>query len=324
MKLLIFSSPLHYMVALLVKKHSGEPCLGLYLQHNKNCADVFKEISNRLGIDLDFVVDVDLVKNRGDISELVVSNRFDHIQMDLVLAYKGRVLLSFMEEGASIYLKESHLGKGLRDDNYWLRFKQLVKVALGRRRYFIPMNMFSRGYSFCAAEIPFLNKSCQLINITETFLTSARQSGFRAPDAERHEKRALVLSQWFVAKNILTESEMVDFYTWMHNEELCQYDKVYYKPHPWDSPEFTARIKAQFGFLSLDNEHIPVELWLATHPDVDLYGFWTSTMVYCNGVLENKAISVLATLAKRTKNSNIEHQYHVAKELLDKAGVKEI
>lgn len=325
MKLLMFSSPLHYLVALLVKCYTDEKCVGLYVKHKKDCRKVFEDISDRLGVELEYVCNIDEIEDQKSIVEVVAANRFDSVQVSIIRHFRRKAIVSFMEEGASIYLKESHLGKGFRDNNYWLRSKDFARQLLGRQRYFAPMSWFSKGYSFCAADIPFLSPKCEVINLVSTFRSVTHQDNSKAAlSDEAPKKRALILSQWFVAKGILSEHAMTNFYQWLDGTALVKYDEVYYKPHPWDDPEVTLRIKERFGFLTIQNEDIPVELWLAFNGDVDLYGFWTSTMIYCNGVLSNKSFSAMAALALYTGNHNIAHQYDVSKELLKKSGTVEL
>lgn len=319
MRLIVFSSPLHFLVALLVKQSDGVESVGLYLRHQKDCSETFAKIAEKLGVDLRYVTSMESLDQ--NFSEVVITNRFDPVQVALIEKYRRKATIAFMEEGASIYLKELHFSKGLSDGNRWLRLKELFRVVIGKGRRFIPMSWFEKGYSFCAAEIPFLSKRCELINLTDVFRATVRNSNI---DKSGGGKKIIILSQWFVAKQILSEDEMLAFYGWLVERKLSGYDAVYYKPHPWDEVEFTDRVKQQFGFLSVEDEDLPVELWLALNPNADLIGFWTSTMFYCDGVLPNKAFSALKALSKYSNNENIVYQYKIAEHLILNSGVEEV
>lgn len=174
MRLIVFSSPLHFLVALLVKQSDGVESVGLYLRHQKDCSETFAKIAEKLGVDLRYVTSMESLDQ--NFSEVVITNRFDPVQVALIEKYRRKATIAFMEEGASIYLKELHFSKGLSDGNRWLRLKELFRVVIGKGRRFIPMSWFEKGYSFCAAEIPFLSKRCELINLTDVFRATVRNS----------------------------------------------------------------------------------------------------------------------------------------------------
>ncbi|WP_272942537.1 polysialyltransferase family glycosyltransferase [Catenovulum agarivorans] len=318
----MFSSPLHFLVANLVNQLTDEEVIGIYILYQEDKTDSFHRISKCFEKKLSYVVSLNDIRTQLDLNnlELVFSNRFDKHQISIYRTLKklGKVRVSFMEEGMSIYLKKVHFLRGSVLSESLDVAKKLVKIALGRDERVIAMKRFIRGYTFNVAEIPGLSSTCEIIDLKSAFLSKCRC------DLKYPEKSIVILSQWFVAKRILTIEEMVEYYKVVSKSFLDKDATVYFKPHPWDPPELTESVIKECGFVRSLDDYLPIEIHLLNNPQIQLYGFWTSALFYTSAMLSNNVYSLFGHLSTHFDLPELTYQYELVKDIVSASGVKEL
>jgi len=316
----LFSSPLQYLFATLTARLVGGPATGYFYQYGRNFEDVYEAMDHIAGHVLD----------RNDIAQmddpkapfrLFIGNRFSNVEIDCFCRLRARSdEICLYEEGVNLYIDHFYLNKKLSDSNKINWLKNQIKRSIGKNPNQIYLREFSKIYSVFS-KIPYRPNTVMHISLADEMRKISKNK------LEKTEKKeALLLSQWFVSHNLLNNNEYFNFIRDAVSYIAQGYDKVYFKAHPRDPDNVTERILAELPVLRLpkDFESVPAELFLATNPSVDVFGFWTSAMFYSKHLYGSRSVSFFRALVERfADRSEIREMYKSVQPLLIEKGIEE-
>lgn len=306
MKLIFFSSVLHYLFASAINERTKYSKL-IYFYWDKDLTPEFDYLDNYL-----FGCKKDRSKFNPndkvfykDVDEIIISNRYDVRQVRLCRQYlhnNDKIKVSMLEEGASIYLKNPHF----RYNSYFNYLK--YKLDLGS--YAFPRFKFDNIYGFLISDVPGLSNNCKRVNYT-SYLR------YLLPNQCLYDNSTVIISQWLVKKRYISSEKMISYYKSM----FCKNDNIFYKPHPWDDKTFTDALINETGF-QLIKSPLPVELLLLNGRNINVYGFWSSTLFYLDNLTDLKVYSMLKDISN--ESSNLKYLYNKTKKLISDNNVKEV
>jgi len=207
------------------------------------------------------------------IKTLYVSNRHSAWQIRVAKRLGVQNQMVLLEDGLGNYSPRNFLlGK---------RFKSTIEEVI---------NLVKWRCNFRVNVIPIriLNKDGLVFQCREFQRNILVKSQFGDHLASKYDKQqdsppnsALVLSQWLTAHELIPETVYCEFLTEQIRNLQTQYDKVYLKFHPRDSKSLKDSLAVIEGVTILPEKYslIPAE-FLAFEINSDLYGFWSTAIVY--------------------------------------------
>lgn len=320
MNLFVYSSPLHFLFATVIAKNMGGRSIGLYTPFAKDFSSTFAQISKYTAFSFDESYDFSelmQLREKFEIRQIFLPNRFQYEAVCIFNTFKSSAKINLYEEGAALYLSSLHVGHNISDQNRTLWVKNFLRSCFGLPKSHIYLNSFSNIYCMFPDMLPALSEKGQSLQP----LFSSFLSGL--PKARESQKGILILSQWFVSENVLTEKEYIHY--------LCDissrlgYEQIFYKPHPRDSESLTQQLVNKHDFKLLPapfDEDLPIELFLIANPLIDIVGFWTSTLLYTQHLLPNNVFSIYSDFAQFFPNNmKLQSMYKKSSGLLEKFGI---
>jgi len=311
MNIFLYSSPLQYLCAHLVieKEKIQNSSIGVYYLYDKDFTHIFKMIDKVMGRTIQtkplssFHPKV--------INHLFLTNRFSSHEIQFYTKHHNIIdQVSLYEEGANMYLPHFFLDKTINDSNLLLKLKNTIKKKLGKQVSHLPLTTFDSIYSIF--DIPFIAKKTKNILIYNEFK--------KLQTIQNKNNFCLILSQWFVEHRYLTENEYITYIKNLSHSLKKTYNIVYFKPHPRDNNSMVNRIYNidHIARLPSDYEDLPAELVIAKL-NLDVFGFWTSTMFYVIEAWDINVYSLFEDLLSNYKKQDIINMYELdAKILLNK------
>lgn len=265
---IIFSSPIQFIFALVIKSMGSEENLvGYYYDYQKSFRREYYLISKQLDVNLSINPISELNRNL-KIKSLYLTNRFNATEVGLAQQLNFKELKLY-EEGMNFYLDHAHYAPQLNDKNVILKFKNYIKKKIGKPPSHLYLRNFNDVYSMFPLEV---NNNISLLQTFKHLLNLERISSSTV-------KKCIVLSQWYVPDGFV---ELDTYKKFLKNLflSLSQYDEVYLKLHPREaSCDYIDLYEYGYRKINSEFENLPVELFLSKQP-MDIYGFWTSTLFY--------------------------------------------
>lgn len=300
----IVSSPIQYFLSRVAASRFPDVPLQLIvpLDHGDNRA-VFADVDAVLGWSA-----VEMLPFRqgdqlavGPIERLFSSNRFNPLEIEILrqLRVSTRHLCAY-EDGLAIYSRRSPFNK-YYDDTATLRvIKMLAKMKLRqfglirRNPQFLPFRIYDEVYSIFDG-VPGMRHDARWFSVAE----SCRQLVGTRPAGEASE--CVFLSQCLTTDRMVEADDYVAFVAEVLERLRNRYEIVYYKAHPRDEPAVTARVLERVPCAQLQGAYgrIPMEIYSASRPDVDVYGFGTSALGYVAALYGVRAHTVIPAFRAR-------------------------
>lgn len=255
----------------------------IYFVHERDLSPIFKKIDLELGFS-----DTELTfydENTCDyfeshkINEVIFSNRYDNRQVRFFEAIRSKkTKISFLEEGASIYLKYPYFK--------YSSTVNLAKFMLKIGSYALPRFYFDKSYTLALFEMPRVKPGLELFDLREKLLKHVRRY-------EKYDNSTVLLSQWLVKQDYISSDKLIEYYARVFEG----HKDVFYKPHPWDDEKFTSEVVERCGFKLIETE-LPVELLLLKSRNVHVFGFWTTTLFYLDKLTDNQVYSLMRDVSR--------------------------
>lgn len=299
MNYFIFSSPLQFFFATLVANELGGKCLGFYYFFGKDFTQEYVKISNVMDSKIHIVGDTSNIDFSGisPSDSFFLGNRFAPQEIEIFSkARKLKSQVNLYEEGTNTYLEHHFASSSLSDSSLSLRVKNLIKKVLNRKVTHIYLGEFDSIYT----TFKFDNKNVK--NNIRIKLNSKASEGNGGINRD-----CIFLSQSLTQDGFLSEEDYVNFVKSLLDFLLTKYSVVYFKQHPRDSIKVIQNILEDFGDrvseLPLDYNNLPVEIYLSEFSHVDVYGFFTSTLMYHSSLFGGKSFQVLSLLVSMIDTS---------------------
>lgn len=282
MRLIFVSSVLHYLFGTCIREEHPKSRI-IYFKHKKDLTSVFRDIDFELGfsgVDIVDYDDLDVDKLKKETwNEIIFSNRHDNRQVKLFERIKSKsTTISFLEEGASIYLKNPYF-------EYSSAFN-LVKYFFKIKNYSMPRYIFDKAYTLSLFDIPRIKRTCAIVDLYPLLEKHVRHYS-------KYDGSVVLLSQWLVEQNYLDADQLIEYYSQVFKQEQL----VFYKAHPWDDDSFTKEVIKKCGFQLIDTT-LPIELLFLKSRNMRVFGFWTTTLFYLDRLTQNKVYSLLKDISK--------------------------
>ncbi|WP_294639491.1 polysialyltransferase family glycosyltransferase [uncultured Aquabacterium sp.] len=294
----VYNGPLQYFLCKLIADERGlHNAVGIQYTDCGDFASVFSEIDALLGgrkfDSLRFSSG-----SRFDFSpedSVFLSNRFNPSEVEIYLAAKRRSSrICGFEDGLALYLPHSFKHPSWNDGNKYIVAKNITKTFLrkvgvsgvGLPSYF-PLSGFDAFYSM------FENIPGKEVSIPWYDLKPALRA-IRDRSPERGElSGSLILSQSLVTDGLAAEATYLKFLKSLVHRLTSSGETVYFKPHPRDPVSVQELVNSIPGCRPLPEEfkRVPVEIFVAMNPEVELYGFWSSALAYSSGVFQQRSYS---------------------------------
>lgn len=292
----VYNGPLQYFLSRLIdEKCAGSRSVGIQYTDCGDFSSVFREIDNVLGLpkreEIRFQNGVSLPFASSD--RIFLSNRFNPTEIELFRLARGRVgKVCAFEDGLALYIRHNFRNPTWHDRNLSMRAKNLVKEfallvgwPFSGLPSFFPVSAFDEFYSMFG-EIPGRRRSSKWVDMSSCLreLKNGSSNG-------RRVSGTLILSQSIVNDGLANEADYVAFLKGLVRDLSSDGRKIFFKPHPRDSDAVRLAMSSESSCVPLPTsyQNIPVEIFLAINPDVDVYGFWSSALAYSSGVLGQKA-----------------------------------
>lgn len=322
MNIVVFSSPLQYLFAhLVIKQLSLKNVIGVYYIYQKDFSTVFNYIDNILlnKIDKCNMDEIEGIMTNRNLEAVFFSNRFSQEEVTLFHKVKGRASkICLYEEGANFYLQHFFLNKNINDNNFVLKLKNMIKQLVKKNASHIYISQIDEIYS--VFDLEFLPKNVKRYSLFEQF------QKLQSNGLTKQSDSCLILSQWFVEHNYLSEDEYIYYINHLVKRIEHKYKNIYYKPHPRDAEKLNMNIykNPKIKCLKIPYNEVPVELFIAKQ-NLDLYGFWSSAMFYINSAWDVDVFSLFQDLVNMyPENLRIKEMYdNDVKPLLIKHKIKE-
>lgn len=223
------------------------------------------------------------------IETLYVSNRHSAWQIKVAKRSGVQNQMVLLEDGLGNYSPRNFLlGK---------RFKSTIEEVL---------NLVKWRFNFRVNVIPIriLNKDGLVFQCQEFQRNILVKSQFGDHLAAKYNRQqesppnsALVLSQWLTAHELISETVYCEFLSKQIRDLQTQYEQVYLKFHPRDTKSLKDSLATIEGVTILPEkfETIPAE-FLALKLNSDLYGFWSTAIIYGPYIFNIKAYSFVGSL----------------------------
>jgi len=229
------------------------------------------------------------ILNKVEIEALYVSNRHSTWQIKAVKRLGVQNQMVLLEDGLGNYSPRNFL-LGKRFKPTIEEFINLVKWRFNYRANVIPIRILNKdGLVFQCREF-------------QRNILVKSQFGDYLASKYRNEERpasnsALVLSQWLTAHELIPESLYCEFLSKQIWDLKTRYDRVYLKFHPRDTKSLRESLTNIEGVILLPEklELLPAEL-LALKLNSDLYGFWSTAIIYSPYLFNTKAYSLIRLL----------------------------
>jgi hypothetical protein len=231
----------------------------------------------------------DDILDKVEIEALYVSNRHSAWQIKIAKRLGVQNQMVLLEDGLGNYSPRNFLlGK---------RFKPTIEE-------FINLVKWRFNYRVNVIPIRILNKEGLVFQCREFQRNILVKSQFGDHLASKYNKKqelpsnsALVLSQWLTAHGLIPETVYCEFLTKQIRNLQTQYGKVYLKFHPRDTKSLKDSLATIEGVTILPEkfELIPAE-FLALELNSDLYGFWSTAIIYSPYLFNIKAYSFIRSL----------------------------
>ncbi len=322
MNIVVFSSPLQYLFAhLVIRELSLKNVIGIHYIYQKDFSPIFNHIDNILfhKIDRWSTDEIEGIMANSNIEAVFFSNRYSQEEVALFHKLKGRTSkICLYEEGANFYLQHFFLDKNIKDNNFVLKFKNMIKQLFKKNTSHIYLSQIDEIYS--VFDLEFLPKKVKRYSLFEQFQKLQSSRLIKQNDS------CLILSQWFVEHNYLSEDEYIYYVNHLVEKIENRYNNIYYKPHPRDAEKLNSNIykNPKIKRLKTPYNEVPVELFIANQ-NLDLYGFWSSAMFYINSAWDVDVYSLFQDLINMyPENQRIKEMYNNdVKPLLIKHEIKE-
>lgn len=328
--LFVFHSPLQYLLARTIADQCfpDSENIGLHYNAVNDFSDIFAAIDDLIALGStmpratwrtgDQSVDV------GSFERLFLSNRFSAEENAIrhTIGRRADRLCAF-EDGIALYLGHHYLNRGKGDAVSPDWAKNLLKRAMvaigvlpaGFRGLYFPASAFDEVYSVFP-DVPGLRQGVERHDIAQAFrrVCSMRQNGRR--------NACVVLSQSLVTDGLIGRKEYESFLLSRITDLLRQYDSVFYKRHPRDGFNLQDECIAM-GCELLPESYatVPVELFLAANPGTDVYGFWSTSLIYAP-LFDAAACSFGQSIATaQSATENLVRSWEIHAPLLARHGV---
>lgn len=238
-------------------------------------------------------------------SRIFFSNRFNSTENKILVRMRPfATKVCAFEDGLALYLGHHFLDPRIRDGNWQIPLKNALKwplvklglVSLASIQRFFPFRLFDEVYSVFP-DVPGVRADARKISIADAFRKICRTT------TERSSKSCVILSQSLVVDGLVDDAS---YRTFLHSrmKELREsYSRIFYKPHPRDPSEYGAILKTEGAELLPERfARVPVELFLAAHPGIHIYGFWSTTLIYAS-IFDARSFSFGASLVAQAQSN---------------------
>lgn len=332
MNLYVYNGPLQYFLCRLIQStFDGDAALGIQYTECGDFSAVFAEIDALMGVkplkSIKFGLDDDL-SHIGPVDRLFLSNRFNPCEVEIYLQVKRKTRrICAFEDGLSLYMDHCFFNPIWRDDNhrqvlhdkYRLFLRQYVGGRHSKLRpFYLTAKVFDEFHSIFQ-DIPGRRLFAKRVSLAPAFRALADTGPAQEP-----LRGALVLSQSLTTDGLVDAQDYMAFLKELTQDLVLRNGSVYFKQHPRDPADVVESLSGVPGCSLLPRayQRAPVELFLAKHPGVTAYGFWSSTLAYAAGGLDRTAYTFAPSFMRQVRSEpKLAHLWGSMEPILRRYGV---